>query len=101
MVAVEGRTGVCGHDMRQQLFGRKRFTKESIRFDHDALCCQTAERVAGHEEDAEFFLERQDLLDQLMAVNAWVLILGRGQLKVGGGRNRSVRKRSMAAVGWV
>ena len=84
MVTVERRTGECGHDLRQQLLNRKRLVKESIRFDHDALCCQTAECMARHEEDAEYFFERQRLLDQLMAVDAGVLICGRGQLKVGG-----------------
>ncbi len=77
MLTVECRACEGGCHMRQKLFDRKRLAQEPIRFDRDALCRQTAERVARHEEDAEFFLERQNLLNQFMTVDAGVLILGR------------------------
>ena len=79
MVPGEGRTCEGGRNMHQKLFDGKRLVKEPIWIDRDALCRQTDERVTRH--DAELVLDRQDLLNQVMAVDAGMLILRRDQLK--------------------
>jgi len=47
-------------------------------FDGDTLRRQVADGEARHEEDAKFFLEGEDLMNEVVAIYAWVLNQGEG-----------------------
>jgi hypothetical protein len=61
-------------DSRQELFDGKWFGEKSFRLDHDSLACQVAHGMARHEKDVKFVLQRKDLWDEIVPVDARVAI---------------------------
>jgi len=49
--------------------------EESSRVDCDALACQVADGMTRDEEDAKFVLQREDLSDEVVPVDARIPIL--------------------------
>jgi len=57
------------------LFDGEGLVEESSRVDRDALACQVADGMTRDEEDAKFVLQREDLLDEVVPVDARIPIL--------------------------
>lgn len=73
----------CGNT-NQQGFHGERFGKKSIRLDLDTLSGQMAQGMARHEEHAQFCLERENLMDQIMSIHPGVGIRDGTQLQFSG-----------------
>lgn len=69
-------------NMFQELLSRKRLMEESFGNNIDPLRRQIAECVTRHKQDPRRLLEREELSNEVVPIDAWIPIVVGMQLKI-------------------